>query len=291
MVHVLENDNLKISINTYGGELNSIFNKKNDTEYLWDGNTSGWKYHAPVLFPIVGKVKDFKYKVNNAIYELPQHGLARVSDFNMVEKTNDTIRFDLEYSKDTLKVYPFKFRLSSIYTLTGSTVKVQYKVFNMDDKSIYFSIGSHPAFRCPIDSEESIEDCYLEFENEENASINVLTKDGYLYRDKESYMVNTNIINLKKGTFKNDALIFSSLNSNKVSIKSVNNDKSVTVDFKDFPYLGIWSPLNGARLLCIEPWYGHADYCDFEGEFSTKEGVIELAQGKEFECSYSVEIN
>lgn len=291
MIHILENDNLKISVNTYGGELNSIFNKKNDTEYLWDGNPSGWKYHAPVLFPIVGKVKDCKYRVDGVTYELPQHGLARTSDFNMVEKTNDTIRFDLDYSDDTLKVYPFKFKLSSVYTLSENTVKVEYRVLNMDDKSIYFSVGSHPAFRCPIDDKDSIEDCYLEFSDEENAAINPLTKDGYLYRDKEAYMNNTNRIDLNKDTFKNDALVFSDLKSNKVSIKSVNNDKSVTVDFKGFPYLGIWSPLNGAKLLCIEPWYGHADYDDFEGEFSTKEGIIELSQGKEFKCSFTVEIN
>lgn len=291
MIYILENENIKISVNTYGGELNSIFNKNNNTEYLWDGNPEGWKYHAPTLFPIVGKVKDSHYKLNDEIYELPQHGLARISEFQMIEKNSNSIVFELQYSEKTLEVYPFKFKLHCSYTIIDSTVKIQYKVVNIDDKDIYFSIGAHPAFMCPINSNDNIEDYYLEFDKKENASIKLLTKEGYLEKKERLYLEESNIINLRKDTFENDALIFSNLNSKKVALKSYNHNKTVTVDFSQFPYLGIWAPTNGAKFICIEPWYGHADYNDFNGDFSEKEGIITLTKNNEFDCSFTISID
>lgn len=290
MIYILENKKLRVSASTNGGELNSVFNKDNNTEYLWDGNPSGWKYHAPILFPIVGKVVNSKYKVNNKSYELPQHGLARISKFNVIYKDDTSIIFELTYSEKTLEVYPFKFKLNCEYMLEDNKIDVKYRVINLDSKNIYFSIGSHPAFMCPREK-ETIQDYYLEFNKEENVSIKLLTENGYLSREERVYLKNSKVIDLKEDTFKNDALIFNNLQSDEVTLKCRNNNKSVSINFKGFPYLGIWSPTNGANLICIEPWFGHADYYDFNEDFSKKDGIIKLNKDKSFECSYSISIN
>lgn len=291
MTGILENDKLKIIVNSNGAELNSIINKENNTEYLWNRDPLGWKYQTPILFPIVGKVKNCKYKVCNKIYELPQHGLARLSKFNVADKNRNSIKFELNYSEESLKVYPFKFKLYCEYILDDNQIQVKYTVINRDDKNILFSIGSHPAFMCPREDNETIDDYYLEFNKEENAAITLLTQEGYLTRNKTPYLVNSNVINLTKDTFKDDALIFNNLQSNRVTLKSRKSTKSVEIDFSGFPYLGIWSPKNGANLICVEPWYGHADFYDFNGDFSEKEGIISLQKDEKFECSYKIIIS
>ena len=290
MIYSLENSSIKITASTHGGEIHSITSKVDGTEYLWDGNPEYWKYHAPILFPIVGKVVDSKYRVDGKAYELPQHGLARTSEFKLDSKTDNEVTFELTFSEESLKVYPYKFSLKSSYTLDDNTVKVTYSVKNLDNKKIYFSIGTHPAFICPITQNEKLEDCYLEFSEKETSDRKVLTTEGYLSHNENECLNSTDVLTLSKELFKDDALVFDNLKSDKITIKSRNNSKALTVDFNGFPYMGIWAPKAGAPFVCIEPWFGHADYEDFNGEFSKKEGIITLEVEKEFSCTYKVTV-
>lgn len=290
MIYSLENSNIKITASTHGGEIHSIKSKVDGTEYLWDGNPEYWKYHAPILFPIVGKVVDSKYKVDGKTYELPQHGLARTSEFTLDSKTDNQVTFELKFSEESLKVYPYKFSLKSNYKLEDNTVKVTYSVKNLDNKKIYFSIGAHPAFMCPINQNGSLEDCYLEFNEKETSDRKVLTTKGYFSNDESECLNATDTLMLSKELFKDDALVFDNLKSDKITIKSKSNSKSLTVDFNSFPYMGIWAPKDGAPFVCIEPWFGHADCEDFNGEFSEKEGIISLEVGEKFNCTYKVTV-
>ena len=134
MNYILENENIKLSANTFGGELNNLISKKDNVEFLWNGDEAYWKYHSPILFPIVGKVLNNKYRAENNEYELPQHGLARTREFNVIEKGDTHITFELLWSEDTLKVYPYKFSLRLTYTLLENGVSVSYNVKNLDNK-------------------------------------------------------------------------------------------------------------------------------------------------------------
>ncbi|ENZ03614.1 hypothetical protein HMPREF1092_00148 [Clostridium thermobutyricum] len=290
MIYTLENSNIKITASPFGGELHNLTSKIDGTEFLWNGNEEFWKYHAPILFPIVGKVKDNKYIVEENTYSLPQHGLARISEFNMIKKTDTSIIFSLPYSNKTLEVYPYKFELQIRYDLIENGVKVSYKVINKDSKEIFFSIGAHPAFMCPIMPEETMNDYYFEFNKKETSSLLTLNSEGYFSHERLPYLNNKNIINLSKEVFKNDALVFDNLNSNKISLKSKNHNKSLTMDFTGFPYMGLWSKPTGAPFVCIEPWFGHSDYEDFTGEFKEKEGIQSLNIDEEFNCSYTITI-
>lgn len=290
MNYTLENSQLKITARSQGGEITSIESKADGTQYLWNGNPEYWKYHAPILFPIVGKVNNSKYRVEGKEYELPQHGLARVSEFNMIDKKDNEITFELKYSDETLNVYPYKFSLKSNYLLEDNTVKVTYTVENVDDRTIYFSIGSHPAFMCPIESSEKLTDCYIEFEKEEDSERIALNSQGYLSHNREKCLENTNELKLYKELFKDDALVFDDLKSNKMAIKSIKSEKCLEVDFTGFPCMGIWAPKDGAPFVCIEPWFGHADYEDFNGEFKEKEGILSLKEGKKFNCVFKITV-
>lgn len=290
MIYSIENSKIKITASTHGAELHSITGQKEGTEYLWNGDVKYWKYHAPHLFPIVGKVVDSKLKVDGIQYEMPAHGLARISEFTLLIESNNSLTFGLNYSEDTLKIYPYGFSLFVTYTLEENSIIVTYKVINLDDRDIVFSIGAHPAFMCPIEKGEELEACYLQFNKKETSSIIEVTRDTYLSRKRIECLRDTDTLPLSRELFKDGVLVFDDLKSDKISLKSKNHDKSLSIEFKGFPHLGIWAPETGAPFLCIEPWFGHADYEDFTGEFRDKEGTISLSTDKVFECSYKISI-
>lgn len=291
MLYTLENDILKITAHTHGGELHNIIKKSNNTEFLWTGDATYWKYHAPILFPFVGKVINNEYRIDGKTYSLPQHGLARISEFEMINKNNDEITFELKYTEESLKLYPYKFSLIINYKLINNHLKVTYSVKNMDDKKIYFSIGAHPAFRCPLYSNETLNDYYLELNENETASIKCLGANGHYNGERKDVLNNENIINLSKELFKDDALVFDNLKSNKVSIKSKNHNESLTMDFTGFPLMAFWSVPTGAPFVCLEPWFGHSDDNTFNGDFTEKPAIESLDVNNIFTCSYTLTIN
>ncbi|MDF2671926.1 MAG: Galactose mutarotase related enzyme [Clostridiales bacterium] len=290
---ILENKILKIQISEKGAELTSLVKKKNNSEYIWQADPKYWGRHAPILFPIVGKVKNNKYKIGNKEYSLNQHGFARDLNFNIKEKCSNSVLFILSWSEETLKVYPYKFELYVKYQIQDSKVDISYTVKNQDDCDIYFSIGSHPGFNCPMDGSNDIlnfEDYYFEFDKVENTDKMPISSEGLIKRKAEPYLENTSIIKLSKELFASDAIVFENLKSNTITLKNNKNKDTVTVDFTGFPYLGLWSKPGGAPFVCIEPWFGHADYEDFDGDFREKEGVLKLGVKEGFSCKYSISI-
>lgn len=291
MLYKLENEYLEVTLSNKGGELNSIKGKLDGVEYLWNGDNTYWKYHAPILFPIVGKVIDGTYIVNGKNYNLPQHGLARLYNFNTIQESSNSISFELESSEKTLKIYPFRFSLIIKYTLDNQSIKVEYVVKNLDSNIMYFSIGAHPAFMCPILKDEELNDYYFEFEKKEVADTMELLNSGYFSHNEKRYLKNENIIELSKDLFKNDALVFNNLSSNKIWLKSKKHSKSIEFDFTNFPLLALWSKPTGAPFVCIEPWFGHADYIDFKGEFKDKAGIQSLEPLNTFKCTQVITIH
>ncbi len=205
----------------------------------------------------------------------------------MIEETKNSISFELKYSEDTLKVYPFKFSLIIKYTLNDINLSIDYIVKNLDNKEMYFSIGAHPAFMCPIENDK-FDDYYFEFNEKETANIMQLVGPGYFSKEEKPYLKDENIINLSTDLFKSDALVFKNLKSNKISLKSKTHKKYLEFDFGEFPYLGLWTKATGAPFVCIEPWFGHADFDGFNGEFKDKAAIQSLMPNKEFSCNYNI---
>ena len=286
----LENQAFEVGIEHKGAELKSFKNKNDGIEYIWKGDVNYWGRHAPVLFPIVGKVVDNTYRIGDNTYHLNQHGLARDQEFDLIESTKESASFRLKWSEGTLQTYPYRFELVINYQLSGSALKISYKVINHDEQTMYFNIGAHPGFNCPLTDDEIFEEYALIFEHKETADKIPLNKEGLLLRDKISYLENERHISLNAEIFKNDALIFEGLNSNKVSLINKKSGRGLHIDFTGFPFLGLWTKPEGAPFVCIEPWYGHADYADFKGDFREKEDVLSLEPKEIFTCHYSIQV-
>ena len=290
MLYVLQNEELMVMVRSRGAELRSLKERSDETEYFWHGDPVWWKYSSPILFPIVGKLKGGEYQVAGHSYALPAHGLGRISEFRCVEHREATIAFELTWNEESLKSYPWRFRLGIGYELTGRAVKVKWQVSNADTAAMYFSIGAHPAFRCPIVYGEKLTDCYLEFSEVEQAANFRLTGDTLLERETEPSIAGKKIP-LNDEFFRRGVRVYENLKSDAISIKSRKSSKSLTIAAPDFPYWGIWAPeAGGAPFICLEPWYGHMDFVDGGGEFSRKEGNLKLDPGEEFHAEYTISV-
>ena len=283
---ILENKRMKVLVSENGAEVTSIIDKMDNRECIWTADSKYWGRHAPILFPIVGKVVNNEYKVNENTYSLGQHGFARDLKFDVISKEDNKVILELLYNRETLKVYPYKFKLYVEYVLCENALKVSYKVKNEDKSYMYFSIGAHPGFYCP----GNFSDYYFEFEKEETKEIIPVVSGGYLKREKVPYLNNTKVIELNKHIFEEDALIFENLSSKYICLKNKKNSKGIKLSFEGFPFLGLWTKPDDAPFVCIEPWYGHADFEDFKGDFKDKDGIIKLNGEEEFNSLYTIEL-
>jgi len=289
MISKLDNKKIKIEVDSQGAQLQKLVLKKDDKNYLWHGDSKYWGRRAPILFPIVGRLKEDKYIYNDQEYKMTQHGFARDKEFELVEQSKNHLSYLLKQSRDTLEKYPFKFRLQIKYSIQGNSLDISYRVINQDQKDIYFSVGAHPAFYWPQNEDEKKEDYYLEFEKKEKAA-RYLLEDGLLNQQQELILDNQKILELTPDIFKDDALVFKDLKSEKISLKSRKSEVEVKVEFEDFPYLGIWSQSAEAPFICIEPWQGIADSIDSRGIIEEKEGIIQLTPGEEFTSTHTITI-
>lgn len=265
--------NSKATIATLGAELITL--EKEGVNYIWTVDEKFWNKTSPILFPIVGRLRNDSYSIDNKNFSLPRHGFARNYEFNIIQQTSNSVVFCLESDATTLKNYPFEFQLLINYLLDENGLKIAYSVLNKSDRKMPFSIGAHPAFA--IDSNFS--DCKLVFNSKENLVTHHLEKEQFT-GETTTIGTDTNEIALNYSLFEKDALVFKKLNATEISL--IENGKTkVKVSFEGFPYLGIWTKPN-APFLCIEPWCGLADSVSDKGSIYEKEGIIILEVNETF---------
>lgn len=269
----ISNDQISIKIDPHGAELKSIM--KDNIEYLWQGDSTYWKRTSPLLFPVVGRLLDDEFKYNGKYYKMAQHGLARDMAFELVSSCRFGATYALQYNKSTLEQYPFKFRLTVNYVILDSTVTINWMVENIDMKPIYFSIGAHPAFNFKNGSIFEINKKTTQYD---------LNSTPYIHSSKK---VEINEILVDDSTFMNDAIILSDIDS----ILLKDDMKAIEVKCFEFPYMGLWSKVqNGknAPFICIEPWYGLADFVNHNKAIIDKKGIKKLNVGGIFKATYKI---
>lgn len=283
---------IEIKSSPKGAELISIL--VNGKECLHQGekvcNKEGkayWKRHAPVLFPIVGRLKEDTTLIEGRPYKMSQHGFARDMEFSVVENTNKKQEYLLISNEITKEKYPYEFRLTITHEVIQNKVKTTYQVENIDTREIIFGIGGHPAYQYPLESE-----CYLEFEKEETKVEYFHVENGLLAKGKPKAMENEithKILPITKQCFQDDAIIMKGIVSDKVSLKSKKLGKTLlSFSFPKFPNFAIWSKPE-APFICLEPWYTTADSQDSVGILKEKEGILIVKPKEIFTCAYEVE--
>lgn len=279
---ILKNDKLTVSIAELGAEIKSII--YDGTEYIWEGKKEIWDNSCPLLFPICGGLKDDKYTLDGKEYSLPKHGYARNTMFS-VESSNDTKAVFLHKANlETKACFPFEYELRVIYTLTDASVKVEYKVDNLDDKTMYFSIGSHEGYYTP----EGIEDYDIIFPEKETLGSSVLF--GNLLTDKTIPIItDSNYLPLYDKHFTEDALVFRNIKSRSAILRNRKTGRAIQVDFGFASYFLIWHKHN-APYICLEPWAGIPDVAGSSYDITQKEGIISLDSNETYLAEHTITI-
>jgi len=287
-ISTLENSKLRIQINSHGAEMQSFFDIKNNLECLWQADSNYWGRHAPVLFPIVGRLANDTFIHQNQSYPMTQHGFARDSEFKLINRTDLSAEFSLVNNINTLEQYPFNFELIVGYRIDSNRLITTYTICNPDNNVLPASIGAHPAFNWPLLPNVAKSDHHINFEHDEIADIRRL-ENGLLLDETIKNPINKNKLNLDNALFEHDALIFDQLKSREIKY-SASNRVSLTLRFEDFPHLGIWTKPD-APFICLEPWQGHSSPINFNGEFSEKPGILLIPAQSEIKKSFEIILN
>lgn len=285
----ISNDKITVQVDSMGAELKSLKEVAADREYMWNADPKYWKRTSPVLFPLVGGVREGVYRLDGQEYPMGQHGLARDMEFKLKSQVAHEIWFTLESDEDTLKRYPYPFVLELGYELADMTVIVKWRVKNPAKDTMYFSIGGHPAFLCPIEEGTKQSDYKIRFDTGEKVVSSCL-EDGLVSGQKITYELKDGILPVTEHLFDGDALVIEHDQAHSVALVTPDGREYLTVTF-DAPLFGIWSPpKKQAPFICIEPWYGRCDAADYTGDWREREWVQTLGAGETFAADYKITI-
>ena len=278
----LDNSIISIEISNHGAELKSAV--KDGFEYMWCADEKYWARTSPVLFPIVGSLKDKSYKLDGKVYQMNQHGFARDCEFELIDYDNTSATYILEDNDATLTKYPFKFNLTIKYTLINNKIKIDWTVKNKTDRIMSFSIGAHPAFNL------NEGDNYFKFNTNNDIVYNLIDEKGLYDKNNVHTLKNDGYVKITDDMFDNDALIIENCQAKEVTICDKRKSAYLKVKFES-EIFGLWSPAKKrAPFVCIEPWYGRCDSNDFDEEFPNKDYIINLDPNENFNASYEIEL-
>lgn len=291
MEYCLKSGDMEATVCSKGAELISL--KKSGKEYLWSGDPAYWNRHAPILFPFVGGLVGKKYHYDGKVYEMGQHGFARDMEFTLLSQTDTKLVMALAETEETLKNYPFRFLLELSYEIKEDGLLLGWRVKNTDEKTLYFSIGGHPAFNCPMEGKGKQNEYALRFMKAGKPLqeiISAVIEGGFVGKDTLEFGLEDGYLPITPDLFDTDTIVLEDGQADTVSLCDPDGKEYVRVEF-DMPLVGIWTPIQkNAPFICIEPWCGRCDDAGFEGELSEKKWGNALETGEVFETSYTISV-
>ena len=292
----ISNSSLTASIDTMGAQLMSL--QKGESEYLWQGNANWWPRRAPILFPIVGVLKDGKADSAEGTVSLARHGLARLNQFEVVEKSDSTVTLQLKNTEETRKSYPYDFELKLIFSVAGDTLTQTYEVTNPGNVVLPFTLGAHPAFNIPVPGVEasSLDQYHLLFTRSWTSYGPSITDDGLcdyatpqkLIMDSDTLPLSWELIDREKTITLED--VPDRRITLAANVEASSEAHGIQMDFEGFDYLGIWSAAPGCPFVALEPWCGIADTVDCDGIFEHKPGIISLEPGQSIAKTLNIKV-
>lgn len=291
MEFCLKNGNMEATVCSKGAELISL--KKDGKEYMWNAEPTYWNRHAPLLFPFVGGLKGKQYRYEGKTYGMEQHGFARDMEFTLLSQTDTKLVMAIGETEETMKIYPFRFLLEISYVLTGESLRVGWRVKNTGGKTLYFSIGGHPAFNCPMEGKGKQSEYMLRFLKDGKPLqeiISAVIEGGLVGEDTLEFGLEDGYLPVTPDLFDTDTIVLEDGQTDEISLCDPDGHEYVRVEF-DMPLLGIWTPVQkNAPFLCIEPWCGRCDDADFAGELPEKRWGNALEAGEVFEKEYTITV-
>lgn len=288
MQYKIESQGYVAAISELGAELVSLQDPTGE-EYMWSGDAKFWTGRAPILFPVIGRMKHGGYTLDGQRYEIPKHGLVRKKPWQQMGQTADSVTFNTQWDAETLKQYPFNYELKAHFQLQGAQLTVSYTVINHGANEMLFSLGSHPAFALPLSKGEGLDQWSVVFSEPETLDRQLL--DGGLIGENPvaKFLDQSRTIPLSETLFDQDSLIFFNIQSQRLDLVHAQHGRRLSLYTGGAPDLGIWAK-PAAPYVCLEPWFGYDDPVNTSGDFRAKPGLITLAPNGTFETAIRIEL-
>ena len=289
MLVTIQNEFLTVTIDSTGAELASIRDAAG-TEYLWQGDKNIWARRAPLLFPIIARLKDGQYLLDGKPWSIPMHGFCRTAPFAVVEQGRDNVSFRYSDTPETLEVWPFPFSLTVLYALEGRSLRKTHIVENRGEAVMYYELGGHDGYRAPLAEGEQMSDYAIRVPGVEAVTPYGTDENKFITPKGETFPLPGGRMPLKPAAFGLDTIILDELPERRAVLVDGQDRPRVTVDFPDFPYLGVWTAPKDfdTNYVCIEPWTTLPDATFVGRELSEKAGIRALQPGQSEELSYTV---
>ena len=290
MIYTLKNSEMEVQVSSKGGELVSLRDAE-QTEYIWIGDATYWKRHAPQLFPCIGRLTNNHYKMDGTLHEMGQHGFLRDYELTKVEESDVSLHLQLQSDASTRQLYDRDWTVDIFYSLCGKTLSVKFQVRNSDVRTMRFGYGIHPGFNVPLNPALRFEDYRLDFHEVSTPKQMELTERYTISGGMHDYTLEEGrYLPLQHSLFDHDAIILKDM-PHTVTLGSQKDEKKVTVTFPDMPYLGIWhAPETDAPFVCIEPWSSLPSTDGVIDEFETKPDFITVEPEETYTNNWSISI-
>ena len=289
-LYTIKKGSYEAAIDSMGAQLVSL--KYEGYEYLWQGDPAFWTGHAPILFPIVGMLRNGTATSAQGPVALKRHGLARNYEHTVLSQGSGWIAFELASTEEMLQSYPYPFRLRMVFELSENGLKQSFELLNTGEAPMPFSVGGHPAFNVPLPRTKGAwEDFKVVFEQAWTYATPWMDKVNGLidYANFTPIVEESNTWKLDRAPFEHEAIVLEDVPGSTVTLTDREGAHGVTVSFDDFKYLGIWSPSN-APLLAIEPWSGIATCLDEDDVFEHKRNMQTLLPGEKRLFAFTVKL-
>jgi len=290
MNYTIQNDDIQITVRTYGAELISLKSKQG-TEYIWQRKPEFWNRCAPVLFPVVGRLLDKYTIINKQKYEMDIHGFLKDQEFSLLSQTNHQLSLINRFNDATLSQYPFKYEAEIHYTLSKKQVRTEFIIRNIDDSELFFNLGGHPAINVPLYKDEVFTDYTITFEHEESFDAPTIEKNGTLNFDVPAATYRQlKHLKLDRSLFFLDTIVIPKIKSRMVTLTN-KQKQGIVFRFFNFSTFAIWTRNHQpAPFVCLEPWCGYGDRYDSDHDFMKKDDLQTLRPQAEFRAGYDIEI-
>ena len=293
IIYNIESDTLRAGISSTGAELVSLYDLTNARELLWQGNKAIWSGQAPVLFPLVGRLKTKGFVYEGKRYEIDIHGFARTSEFSPTRQTKNSISLTIVSSEQTHKHYPFDFEFTVRYTLDGRRLLKEHIIKNNSGTDMYYEVGGHEGYMLPLSGDEKMADYYLLFKGKN--ALHSFNKDDnvMMLNEKSTVELDNGRLFLNMNFFVNDALVLDDEAGKTVELHGPKTGRLLTVSFADFKYVGIWTRYmkTDTNYICVEPWSSLPDFAHLGTELTQKIGIRRLSAGQSEVLGYSIDVS
>lgn len=284
---LLRSAEVEVVVSAAGGALQHIRERSSNFEYLWQDAAGIWSGPAPVLFPIIGGLREKAIRWDGRRYPLRNHGFARDRIFTVQQNDATTVTLELIGGGPEDDSFPLPYRLELTYALQGRSLRVSANITNPGSDVLPVGIGFHPGLNVTFDDHATLTVT-------SDGPLIQLVKDpasGFLTGERRLWTAQSRELPLTGDAPGRGAIVLAASAPVTATLTDPATGHRVRL-VSPSPYFGIWRRVRpGADFICLEPWWSTTDPVAPYDDLRAKPHLPHLAPGATLVADFTLEFN